>query len=97
MVISRRTKFVVECVTPDFSMSFQFVNNLWHARSQACRKGDHAHGAKHTACSTIPGNVVYRVRRRRFAEIRSGSIMGGSGKGGSIISLVRIGEISDLF
>ena len=33
----------------------------------------------------IPGNGVYRVRRRRFAEVRSGSIMGGSGKEGSTI------------
>ena len=31
----------------------------------------------------IPGNGVYRVRRRRFADVRSGSTSGGSTTGGS--------------
>ena len=53
-------------------------------QGQARRVGRHELGARYTAFSMIPGNGVYRVRRRRFAEARSGSIIG-SIIGGSII------------
>ena len=62
--------------------------------NQARRVGGHALGAKHTAFSMIPGNGVYRVRRRRFAEARSDSTNGGSGNGVSIIRLVSIVTLS---
>ena len=48
----------------------------------------------------IPSNGVYRVRRRRFVEVRSadaakeGSTMGGSGKGGSNNRLVSVSILS---
>ena len=43
-------------------------------RGQPRRLGGHALGARYTAFSVIPGNGVYRVRRRRFEEARSDSI-----------------------
>ena len=42
----------------------------------------------------IPSNGVYRDRRRRFAEVRSGSIVRGSGKGVSNNRLVSISILS---
>ena len=42
----------------------------------------------------IPGNGVYRIRRGRFAEVRSGSTMGGSGKGVSNNRLVSVSILS---
>ena len=60
-------------------------------------------GARYTAFSKIPGNGVQRVRRRRFAEVRSDSIIGGSIIGGSIIggsgngvSSIRLASIAAL-
>ena len=53
-------------------MPSQFVKNPSHARIQACRIGGHAFGARYTACSMISGNGLNRVRRRRFAVVRSG-------------------------
>ena len=49
--------------------------------NQARRVGGHALGAKYTALSMIPGNGVYRVRRRRFPKARSDSTTGGSAIG----------------
>ena len=84
----RTSKMICEvrgrvCDARFFTMSCQFVNNLWHARSQARRIDGHALGAKYTACFMIPGNGVYRIRRRRFAHERSVSTSGGSGNGAS--------------
>ena len=82
--------------------SFGVAKNPSHARSQACRTGGHALGAWYTACSMIPGNGVYRVRRR-FAEVRSadatkgGSTRGSAGEGVSIIRLVSIAIFSVSF
>ena len=38
------------------------------ARSQACRTGGHAFGARYTACSRIPGNGVYRVVSQKYDQ-----------------------------
>ena len=39
--------------------------------NEARRAVGHALGVRYTPLSTIPGNAVYRVRRRRVAEARS--------------------------
>ena len=83
--------------------SFGVAKNPSHGRSQACRTGGHALGAWNTACSMIPRNGVCRVRRRRFAEVRSadatkgGSTRGSAGEGVSIIRLVSIAIFSVSF
>ena len=60
--------------------------------NQARRVGGHALGARHTAFSMISGKGVYRVRRRRFAEARPDSTIGGS-----IIRMVSIAPLSVSF
>ena len=45
------------------------------SQGQARRAGGHALGAKYTAFSMNPSNGMYRVRRRRFEEARSDSII----------------------
>ena len=75
----RNTECVVERVMQYFSMSFQFMNITGTLEVKRA-----VSAAKHLEPST-PGNGVNRVRRRRFAEVRSGSTTGGPGNGGSAI------------
>ena len=77
ILFRRNTEFVEESVVQDFLHVVAIHEHLWHA-SKACRIGGQALGARYTACSMIPGNGVYRVRRRRSAEVRSGSTTRGS-------------------
>jgi len=107
ILFRRNTEFLVERVMQDFLHVVAIrEESLARSKSSVPKREARIWSQVH-ACCMIPSNGVYRVRRRRFAEVRSGSIMGGSGKGGStiggsgngvsIICLVSISALSTSF
>ena len=61
------------CQTPAQMTPSRTPSTPSHARSQACRTGGHASGARKTASCKTPGKVAYCVRLRRFEGACTGA------------------------